>query len=423
MDAFLISFREATEYSAILLLLAGVWSENKKALITAAFVAVASGFLIAFFNYPLSGSAEKFYINLAAYSFLAILILSLVSGISAVWPVISLVLAVIIPSAELALFIIGEASLKGGLVYFYSLAGMSAAVVLLLFLFRLVPKLNLQRFFSTKEAIVVVAAFSLLFGGSARFDKTLVMVTMYRGLHGLIVSTVDAFRSYASVIPQSIFTYISSERFGLAVTALILFIPPVYLFIRLLVTPEPSTEGIEIKAGRRKVLAVYTDTLIRRGTPLLMALLVIIVLLHSANLAMSPSFDPEPIPLADDGGMITLPLQGKFGDMSDGRIRKFSVSRDGKAFRFMVIVRPGGDIVAALDACEICPDYGYVQRGEHLICKYCGTPIPLQSLGLAGGCNPIPLKFQLDGASIAINRDEIIAAHDKWIGHGTEHAH
>jgi uncharacterized membrane protein len=206
----------------------------------------------------------------------------------------------------------------------------------------------------------------------------------------------------------------------MAVTALILFIPPVYVFIRLLITPEPSTDDIEVKAERRKVLAIYTDELIKKGTPLLIALLVIIVLLHSANLAMSPMFDPEPIPLVADEDMLTIPLKGKYGDITDGRIRKFSIRQQGRAYRFIVISRPDGEVVAALDACEICPDYGYVQRGEHVICKYCSTPIPLLSLGQPGGCNPIPLKYKLEGDDLVISKNEIVKTHNNWIGERVE---
>jgi uncharacterized membrane protein len=208
----------------------------------------------------------------------------------------------------------------------------------------------------------------------------------------------------------------------MAVTALLLFIPPVYVFIRLLRSPEPVTDSIVVKAEKRKVMSIYIAELIKKGTPLLLSLLVSIVLLHAANLAMNPLFDPEPIPVIADGDEITILLKDNFGDISDGRIRKYSIRNKGNVYRFLVLMRPDNEVVAALDACEICPPTGYVQRGEHVICKYCSTPLPLQSIGQPGGCNPIPVKSRREGDTLVLNKTEIVDTHDKWLGTGSSHS-
>jgi hypothetical protein len=425
MDVFLISLRETIEFSLILLLLAGVYRGHNKTLISSSLLVIVAGILVTVFNYPLSGSLEGMYVNFMSFSFLMILFLSFVSGREPVWPVICMIFAILAPSAQLASVIIGEAYLKGSVIYLYSSAGFIVGAFIFLYALRQLPKLELDRLFSFGSIMVFIASFCFLFGGLNEFDMASVITTLHRKLHVPLSYFVELVRSgyEGDMTPalESTFIYLASERVAMAVTALILFIPPLYVFIRLLVTPEPSTESIEVKAERRKILAVYTDELIKKGMPLLVALLVIIVLLHSANLAMSPMYDPEPIPLVADEEMITIPLKGKYGDISDGRIRKFSLRQQGRAYRFIVISKAEGEVTAVLDACEICPDHGYVQRGEHVICKYCSTPIPLISLGQVGGCNPIPLRSEKEGDSLLIKKSEIVKTHDNWLGEGVEH--
>ena len=139
-------------------------------------------------------------------------------------------------------------------------------------------------------------------------------------------------------------------------------------------------------------------------------------MLHSANLAIRPTFEPEPIPVVADGDAITLPLADKFGDISDGKMRKYSFRHNEEIYRFIVMMRPDGEVIAVLDACEICPPVGYVQRGEHVICKYCNTPIPLGSLGQPGGCNPIPVRYKTEDNTITVSKREIINAYKKETG-------
>jgi len=196
----------------------------------------------------------------------------------------------------------------------------------------------------------------------------------------------------------------------------ILFLPPIYVFLMFMFTPEPSTEGIDKKAEQRKAISLYIDELIRKGTPVVIALFVLIVLLHSANLRLNPAYDPEPQPVIVTGDRIEIPLKGRYGDISDGRVRKYSFDYQGETYRFLVMMRPDGRIITALDACDICPPEGYVQRGGYLVCKYCGTPIPLQSLGESGGCNPIPLEARIEGDRLIISAGHVVETFKRWVG-------
>ncbi len=397
MTSFNIALQETIEFSLIVLLLISIYKEYSRILITSAILVIISGTLITFINYPLTGLLEKAYSSFMFYSFVMILFLSLVSGEHVIFPVICIVLSLFFPSAQLAAVLIAEASLTGISTYLYSTIGISTGTLLFIACLGHLSKLKLKRFFRTDSVMIFIAAFCFLFGGLDKFDST----------------------SIITYLQQGILNVLASPRLAMAVTALLLFTPPVFVFIKLLLTPEPVTDSIEVKAEKRKVLAIYIGELIRKGTPLLIALLVSIVMLHAANLAMNPLFDPEPIPVIAEEGQIKIPLADHRGDISDGRIRKYSFRDKGSVYRLIVLMRPDSEIVAALDACEICPPTGYVQRGEHVICKYCSTPIPLQSLGQPGGCNPIPVNFTRKGDTLVLNKDNIIAIHNKWLGEGS----
>jgi uncharacterized membrane protein len=45
------------------------------------------------------------------------------------------------------------------------------------------------------------------------------------------------------------------------------------------------------------------------------------------------------------------------------------------------------------------------------VCLYCRTPINIQSLGKAGGCNPIPLRALVTAKNVEIDVDELVR---KW---------
>ena len=61
------------------------------------------------------------------------------------------------------------------------------------------------------------------------------------------------------------------------------------------------------------------------------------------------------------------------------------------------------------DACEICGAVGFYKSSTGVVCKNCAAPINPQSVGTAGGCNPIPLKAETTSDSIIIKEADIAA--------------
>ena len=72
---------------------------------------------------------------------------------------------------------------------------------------------------------------------------------------------------------------------------------------------------------------------------------------------------------------------------------KFSYPTGGAEVRFLAVRLADGGIATSIDACQICGNAGYMQEKgrEIVICKVCNAPIPMSTLGLGGGCNPLAL--------------------------------
>jgi high-affinity iron transporter len=109
---------------------------------------------------------------------------------------------------------------------------------------------------------------------------------------------------------------------------------------------------------------------------------------------------PPAASIAASGESVRLPIAGLSGDPE---VTFYSTTIDGTALRFLVVHRPDGTFQAALDACEICGPAGYVVRGNNLICRNCGSPIYIPSVGMAGGCNPIALPSQVENGALVID--------------------
>jgi high-affinity iron transporter len=107
-------------------------------------------------------------------------------------------------------------------------------------------------------------------------------------------------------------------------------------------------------------------------------------------------------------GQVAIPLQSLY----DGDLHRFQAKENGAEVRFWLYQKPDGKIATVLDACEICGALGFYKRQNSVICKNCAGPILPQSVGMPGGCNPIPLQAQITADSVII-READIAAHSR----------
>ena len=104
-------------------------------------------------------------------------------------------------------------------------------------------------------------------------------------------------------------------------------------------------------------------------------------------------------------GQVSIPLQ----QIYDGDLHRYQAKENGVEVRFWLYQKPDGRIASVLDACEICGAVGFYKKGTSVICKNCAAPINPQSVGMPGGCNPIPLQAEVTSDAVIIREVDIAA--------------
>ncbi|MDR1791513.1 MAG: DUF2318 domain-containing protein [Propionibacteriaceae bacterium] len=137
------------------------------------------------------------------------------------------------------------------------------------------------------------------------------------------------------------------------------------------------------------------------------ATLVVATGIWGRQLAGSAPTLSEPEPWEDVGNDVAVPL----AQISDGHLHRFALTvPPGTEVRFIVIQKPEGAFGVGLDACNVCGPTGYYERDGQVICKMCEVAMNIRTIGFAGGCNPIPLDFRLDGGKLLVAKRDLIAA-------------
>jgi uncharacterized membrane protein len=174
------------------------------------------------------------------------------------------------------------------------------------------------------------------------------------------------------------------------------------LFARLRFTPltgENPAQLRKAKAGARRQKRFGTVVL----AGLLFSLLVITVGQSYANREVELS---PPIEFPATGNRIVIPLE----DVNDGNLHRFvHKASDGTGVRYIVIRKSDVAYGVGLDACDVCGATGYYQRKDQVICILCDVVMNISTIGFAGGCNPVPLKYVIESGSLVIETSALEA--------------
>jgi FTR1 family protein len=104
-------------------------------------------------------------------------------------------------------------------------------------------------------------------------------------------------------------------------------------------------------------------------------------------------------------GQVSIPLT----QVADGDLHRFAAQENGTEIRFWLYKKPDGKVATVFDACQICGAVGFYKGPNGVVCKNCAAPINPQSVGTAGGCNPIPLKAEQTSDAVIIKEADIAA--------------
>ena len=310
------------------------------------------------------------------------------------------------------------------------IAGLAAGFSPLLFRRKLAGLAPLERVFSPASLLMVIGALQFSFGGVKELEKENILIPLQRGFQGFLTGSIQALQSallirehpFIKVSFAGLADFLAGDRSAMTLTLLFIMTPPLLILAHIFSAPDPVISGIQAGAQRRARVAFFRKELAYQTAPVLTAFVILVVLLHAVNVSLNPLYDPAPVPVREAGNepVLKIPLSDHTGDFSDKKLRKYVYYYGNKQIIFIAMLKPDGSVGVALDECEICrpADWnteakGYAQRGEHLVCKYCMTPIATSTLNNPGGCNPIPLPFKLSDNTIMIHLTDLTTTYKR----------
>jgi hypothetical protein len=281
--------------------------------------------------------------------------------------------------------------------------------------------LPLGRYFGPGQFLLFLALVKFLGGGVRGFAELSLIPAVQRGVmkfvHDVVHQTfVILMVPDHPLLRVTLWDFIGvffGSNIAIVIALLLLVSPPLAFLYDSYAAPVPVPRHLATGAERRKYRAEVMLQRLQRGLPVAAFVLVVTVSWFAGMGEQSATlFLPEPKPVVEDKGQVIIPLTDPTMDLMDGNLHKFSLLRDGNTITLLVIRKPDGKLAVCLDACEICPPEGYGLSGENVVCVYCRTPIPVDTLGRAGGCNPIPLVVEITERDIRIPVGEI---EKKWL--------
>jgi uncharacterized membrane protein len=163
---------------------------------------------------------------------------------------------------------------------------------------------------------------------------------------------------------------------------------------------RPETAAVVSKAEERKVQ--WTERRERLWASLVVATAFAFILMVTAEFVYTKSvaaLSPATEIAFDKDGHAVIGVK----DLGEGDLRRYSADVKGTPVRFLLYRKPDGKVASVFDACQICGGVGFYKGANGIICKNCSAPINQQSVGQAGGCNPIPLPSTQDGDAVVIS--------------------
>ena len=168
----------------------------------------------------------------------------------------------------------------------------------------------------------------------------------------------------------------------------------------LLAATQKRKETYENAAQHRKIRAR------KRSVRRWVTALIVCIALSLANVTAVKAYANRPVELSaieeceQRGDELYIP----FEQVEDGNLHRFAYTTDnGVAVRFIVIKKPSSSAYGiGLDACDICGETGYYQRGSQVVCNRCDVVMNINTIGFKGGCNPKVIDYRIENGYIIV---------------------
>jgi uncharacterized membrane protein len=262
-----------------------------------------------------------------------------------------------------------------------TLLGVALAVVFGVMFVKGSVRINLQKFFRVTSVILCFIAFELVVSGLHELSES-----------GVIQSSKQEMALIGPIVRNNFF---------FPVTILALAALMVLLEYR---RRKPEAVGAAAsKAEERKLQWTSRRERLWAGLVCGTAFLFIIMITAEFIYTKSASALSPATEVTFVNGKVSIPASA----VAYGDLYRYQANVNGTEIRFLLYRKPNGEVVAVYDACSICGAVGFYKGGSEIICKNCSAPINAQSLGQAGGCNPIPLKSTVVGDTIVITNTDL----------------
>lgn len=281
--------------------------------------------------------------------------------------------------------LLGAVSLntEGILLLFGTVMGLGLAVGLGLFFFKGTLPIRLHHFFDATSIMLIVIAVQLILTGIHELSEALIIPSgpwMMRVLGPIVRNDV-----FFLVVLLSVAAWLVTRE----------------LVGRRHAAPAPT----DLNQAEQRLRRWQQQRERRWMTATAVTAFVVLVALTADYVYARSATDLSPAkPVEASSNVVRVPV----AEVNDGNLHRFSFTHNKTTVRFIVLRRPDGTLAAALDACQICGLQGYYQEGRNVICKNCAAVIYIPSIGLPGGCNPIPLASTLDGDELVIPVAELL---------------
>ncbi|PYV54885.1 MAG: DUF2318 domain-containing protein [Acidobacteria bacterium] len=279
--------------------------------------------------------------------------------------------------------ILGAVSLNSTelLSFLGTLLGVVAAVLFGVMFVKGSVRINLQKFFRVTTAILFFVALQLIISGLHELSET-----------GVLPSSKREMALIGPIVRNDMFFFVTI----VALAALMI------LFEAKRRQPASLPES---PAQRRKVL--WTARRERLWMASVYASSFLFIFLVTAEFIYAKSANAmSPATLVSFvNGAARIPLS----QIADGDLHRFEATENGQEIRFWLYQKPDGKVATVFDACEICGPVGFTKGPNGIVCRNCAAPINGQSVGTAGGCNPIPLKSEQSAEAVIVRESDLAA--------------
>jgi high-affinity iron transporter len=262
-----------------------------------------------------------------------------------------------------------------------TLLGVVAAIAFGVMFVKGSVRINLQKFFRITTAILFLVAAQLIISGLHELSES-----------GVIASSKREMAIIGPIVSNDWFFFVTI----FAMAALMI------LFEAKRREPAPLAAS---PAERRK--AAWSARRERMWMISVLTFSFVFIALITAEFVYAKSVSnlSPATPVTFINGRATIPLAG----ISDGDLHRYQASENGTAIRFWLYQKPDGKVATVFDACEICGSVGFYKSANGVVCKNCAAPINPQSVGTAGGCNPVPLKATQTADAVVIEEADVAA--------------